>query len=93
MAQDWIGLRRCGARLYCEAASPESDPDLTTILSAPRLARRHAIGFADPGRSQNYWKRYPTAAFDDTAIARDVLTVLHDVYSYNGPRLLEMTTE
>ena len=78
--------------IYCEAASPESGPELATIFSAPRLARLHAIGFADPGRSQTYWKRYLITSFDDIAIAKDVFTVLHDVYGYNG-RVLAMTTE
>ena len=42
--------------IYCEAQSADSWPVLARILTADRVARLHAAGFADPGRTPNYWK-------------------------------------
>jgi hypothetical protein len=53
----------------------------------------HELGFADPGRGPNYSKTYATDQFDDTAIAPELLTVLHDAYGYTGQPTLKVTTE
>jgi hypothetical protein len=80
-------------RIYCEAQSAESWEALASILTPERVALLHADGFADPGRSPNYWKTYPTDKNDDATIAREVLTILHDVYGYNGLPRLKIITE
>jgi type III secretion system-like peptide-binding chaperone len=79
--------------IYCEAQSPDSWPALASVLTPERLARLHAAGFADPGRAPNYWKLYPLEKFDDAAIAHELLTVLYDVYGYNGASKLVVKTE
>ena len=56
-------------------------------------ARLHAAGFADPGRGPNYWKVYQIDQPDDVAIAREILTILYDVYGYNGQPALKVKTE
>ena len=43
--------------------------------------------------SKHYWKNYPTEQIDDASIARELLTVLHDVYGYNGQPTLNVKTE
>jgi hypothetical protein len=79
--------------IYCEAQSAESWPVLSRILKPDRVAKLHAAGFADPGRSPNYWKAYATDDFNDRAIAEELLTVLYDVYGYDGLPELEFKTE
>lgn len=79
-----------GDALYCEAASADSDPALAGVLTPERVALLHRAGFADPGRSENYAKDYDFAAADDVAIAREILTLLHDVYGYDGRQKLEI---
>lgn len=79
--------------IYCEAQSADSWPVLANILTAERIARLHAIGFSDPGRAPNYWKLYPLEEFDDDAVARELLTVLYDVYGYKGLPKLALVTE
>ncbi|HEX4183530.1 MAG TPA: hypothetical protein VHY34_09745, partial [Caulobacteraceae bacterium] len=79
--------------IYCEAVSADSWPVVASILTPERLARLHAAGFADPGRAPNYSKTYPIDTADDGAIARELLTILHDVYGYGGATKLEVTTE
>ncbi len=76
---------------YCEAQSADSWPALAAVLTPERIARLHAIGFADPGRAPNYSKTY--LAVDDTALATEVLTLLHDVYGYYGANKLKVMTE
>ncbi len=63
------------------------------MLTPDRIARLHAAGYADPGRGPNYWKTYAINQFDDAAIARELLTVLHDVYGYTGLPQLKVKTE
>jgi hypothetical protein len=79
--------------MYCEAQSAESWEALTSVLTPERIRRLHELGFADPGRAPNYWKIYPLDRFDDAAIAREVLTVLHEVYGYKGRPTLKVKTE
>lgn len=79
--------------IYCEAASADSWSVLASVLTPERLARLHAAGFADPGRAPNYSKSYPASALNAPAVARELLTVLHDVYGYGGSPVLEITTE
>lgn len=79
--------------IYCEAQSAESWPVLARILTPDRVARLHATGFADPGRAPNYWKTYPIAELSDAAIANELLTVLYEVYGYNGAPKLKFATE
>ena len=62
-------------------------------LTSDRVNRLHDLGFADPGRGPNYWKNYATEQIDDASIARELLTVLHDVYGYNGQPTLKVKTE
>jgi hypothetical protein len=92
-----VGYVQCGPEspqaLYCEAQSPRSGAALTAVITPDRLARLHALGYADPGRGTNYWKRYRFDAYADAAIAADVLTVLHDVYGYDGATPLDIKTE
>jgi hypothetical protein len=78
---------------YCEAQSAESWAALAAVLTPERIARLHALGFADPGRAPNYSKTYPADKFDDQTVASEVLTVLHDVYGYYGASKLEVKTE
>jgi hypothetical protein len=79
--------------LYCEAESADSWPALMGILTPDKVARLHAMGYADPGRAPNYWKLYPLATTDDHAIAVELLTILHDLYGYAGAPPLEIATE
>jgi hypothetical protein len=93
-----IGFVQCAPQtspgaIYCEAQSADSWPALTSVLTPERVARLHTAGFTDPGRAPNYWKNYPLDQFDDGAIARELLTILHDVYGYEGSPTLEITTE
>jgi len=53
----------------------------------------HAAGFADPGRAPNYSKSYPADTSTDPAIADELLTILHDVYGYDGLPKLKILTE
>jgi hypothetical protein len=78
---------------YCEAQSADSWPVLARILTAERVARLHAAGFGDPGRSPNCSKTYPADKFADTAIADELLTILYDVYGYDGLPKLKILTE
>jgi len=79
--------------LYCEAQSAESWAPLATILTPDRVSRLHNAGYADPGRAPNYWKSYPFDKFNDTSIADELLTILHDVYGYAGVTRLKILTE
>jgi hypothetical protein len=79
--------------IYCEAQSADSWEALAGVLTPDRVAKLHETGFADPGRSPNYWKRYPADEVDDGAIAHELLVVLHDVYGYNGVPKLKVKTE
>jgi hypothetical protein len=79
--------------IYCEAQSAESWQALASVLTSDRVNRLHDLGFADPGRGPNYWKNYATEQIDDASIARELLTVLHDVYGYNGQPTLKVKTE
>lgn len=81
------------AAIYCEAQSAESWAALAAVLTPERIARLHAAGFAEPGHAPNYWKLYPLDQNDDARIAREVLTVLHDVYGYTGRPKLRIKTE
>jgi hypothetical protein len=79
--------------IYCEAQSPDSWPALASVLTPDRVAKLRAVGYADPGRSPNYWKDYPLDKYDDAAIAKEVITLLHDVYGYTGSEQLTVKTE
>ncbi len=93
-----IGYVQCAPEtspplIYCEAQSEESWPALAAILTPERVARLRRLGYADPGRAPNYWKKYPLEKFSDAAIANEILTVLHDVYGYAGATKLKIQTE
>lgn len=81
------------AAILCEAQSAESWPALAAILTAERRARLREAGYAEPGRRPNYWRLYPLAGFSDAEIARELLTLLHDVYGYTGTVTLKVSTE
>ena len=91
------GYIQCGPQppqaIYCEAQSAESWPVLARILTPDRVARLHATGFAEPGRAPNYWKTYAADQFTDAAIAEELLTILYDIYGYNGAPKLQFKTE
>jgi hypothetical protein len=78
---------------YCEAQSADSWPALAAILTPERIARLHAAGFVDPGRAPNYSKTYPADKIDDATLAKEILTLLHDVYGYYGASQLKVKTE
>jgi hypothetical protein len=93
-----IGYVQCRPRtappaLYCEAQSADSWPALGSVLTPARIEQLHAVGYADPGRGPNYWKLYRLDQTDDATVGREVLTVLHDVYGYNGVPDLKIKTE
>jgi hypothetical protein len=52
-----------------------------------------AGGFFDPGRAPNYWRIYPLDEFDRAAVGRELLTILYDVYGYNGSPKRAFKTE
>ena len=79
--------------IYCEAQSAESWEALASVLTPERVARLHAAGFADPGRTPNYWKKYLVDQVDDPTIAHELLAILHDVYGYTGLPKLKVKTE
>jgi hypothetical protein len=92
-----IGYVQCAPEtrpeaIECEAQSPRTWQALASVITPERLARLHAVGFADPGRSPNYWKYYPLST-SDSAIAAELLTLLHDVYGYTGASTLKVSTE
>ncbi|HEY0328271.1 MAG TPA: hypothetical protein VGC77_04155 [Rhodopseudomonas sp.] len=78
--------------LYCEAQSAESWPALSAVLTPDRVARLAAAGYAEPGRAPNYSKSYPLT-LADAVIAGEILSLLHDVYAYNGATKLKILTE
>src|SRR5262249_23179061 len=93
-----IGYVQCAPEtkpdaIYCEAQSADSWPVLASILTPDRVAILHATGFVDPGRAPNYWKNYPLDEFEDAAIANELLTILYDVYGFDGVAKLEILTE
>ncbi len=91
-----IGYVQCQsepAMIYCEAQSAESWPALAVVLTPERVQRLRAAGFVDPGAAPNYSRRYSLREFDDAAIAREALTILYDVYGYNGVAPLKFVTE
>lgn len=93
-----IGFVQCASQdkpqsQYCEAQSADSWPALASVLTPERIARLHALGYDEPGRSPNYWRNYALETFDDATIARELLTILHDVYGYRGAPRLKMTSE
>jgi hypothetical protein len=78
--------------LYCEAQSAESWAALAAVLKPEKVARLKAAGYVEPGRAPNYSKSY-SLTLDDTAIAGEILTLLHDVYDYTGATRLKIRTE
>jgi hypothetical protein len=79
--------------IYCEAQSADSWPMLSAVLTPERVARLHAVGYADPGRAPNYSKTYLLGKFDDKAIGNELLTILYQVYGYHGAPTLKIKTE
>lgn len=79
--------------IYCEAQSADNWPMLANVLTAERVARLHAVGFADPGRAPNYWKTYPIDTINEVGIARELLSILFEVYAYRGSPELKFRTE
>ena len=93
-----IGYVQCmpetpDSALYCEAQSAESWAALTSILTPDRVSLLHKAGYAEPGRAPNYWKSYPFDKYSAAAVASEILTILHDVYGYDGATKLEVLTE
>lgn len=93
-----IGYIQCApetapSAIYCEAQSTESWPALAAVLTPERVARLRNAGYADPGRAPNYSRSYAPDRFNDTAVAREILTILYDVYGYFGASPLKFKTE
>jgi hypothetical protein len=93
-----IGFVQCAPEnsppsIYCEAQSADSWPALSSVLTPERVVRLHMAGYADPGRAPNYWKNYPLDIFNDAMIARELLTILYEVYGYAGSPKLKIATE
>lgn len=92
-----IGYIQCmqetPAAMYCEAQSEESWPALSAILTPERRTILHNAGYIDPGRSPNYSKSYPYSSYDDAGLAREILTLLYEVYGYSGATKLKIYTE
>lgn len=93
-----IGYIQCmperpAVALYCEAQSADSWPALATVLTPARVARLRQAGYADPGHAPNYSRSYPLDAFNDAALARELLTLMHEVYGYTGSSKLRIATE
>jgi hypothetical protein len=91
------GYIQCGAQapraIYCEAQSALSWPVLSRILTTERVAHLYAAGYAEPGRGPNYSKSYSIDRSSDASIAEELLTLLHDVYGYDGKPGLVFKTE
>lgn len=79
--------------IYCEAQSAYYWPPLSTVLTPDRIAELHTAGYADPGRTANYSRTYPSDAYSDEQIATQIINVLHDAYGYNGVAVLAISTE
>jgi hypothetical protein len=62
------------------------------VFTPARVASLRALGYASPGLRQNYYREYE-AAESDTLIADALLTILHDVYGYDGQTKLKVYTE
>jgi hypothetical protein len=93
-----IGYVQCAPEMpsraiYCEAQSAQSWPALAAVLTPSRLSYLRQAGYAEPGRAPNYWKRYAAGQLSDRALAEEILTLLHEVYGYNGATKLEIETE
>lgn len=93
-----IGYIQCAPEasppaLYCEAQSAESWEPLASIITPEREARLRNTGYADPGRSPNYWKVYPLDKYTDAAIAGEILTILYEVYGYAGALQLKIVAK
>lgn len=92
-----FGYVQCGTAppraIYCEAQSAETWPVLARILTADRVAKLYAAGYADPGRAPNYSKDYSLDQFTDRAIAEELLSILYEAYAYNGVPKLDFKTE
>jgi hypothetical protein len=92
-----FGYVQCGTAppraIYCEAQSAETWPVLARMLTAERIAKLHAAGYADPGRAPNYSKDYSLDQFTDRALAEELLSILYEAYAYNGVPKLEFKTE
>jgi hypothetical protein len=96
--QPGIGYVQCAPEtkplaIYCEAQSVEEWPALAALLTPDHTARLHDLGFSDPGRAPNYWRVYDADKNSNEAIARNILTVLFDVYGYRGVPALQVLTE
>lgn len=90
-----IGYIQCAPEvptpvLYCEAQSAESWEPLASIITPEREAKLHSAGYADPGRSANYWKSYPLDQYNDATVAKEILTILYEVYGYAGALKLKI---
>ncbi|MEJ0077333.1 MAG: hypothetical protein WDO17_18220 [Alphaproteobacteria bacterium] len=92
-----FGYVQCGTApprtIYCEAQSAETSPAIARVLTAERVAKLYAAGYADPGRAPNYWKEYSLEQFSDRSIAEELLSILYEAYAYNGVPRLDFKTE
>ena len=79
---------------YCEAASDDaSGAPLARILTPDRRQKLIDAGFEPPGKVVNFRRFYPLAQYDEVAVAKALLAVLHDAYGYGGAPALRLHTE
>jgi hypothetical protein len=82
-----------GKRMYCEASSEDAvGRPIERILTPDRVAKLTEAGFLPPGKVMNYSRFYPRGQYDAKAVAKALLTVLHDAYGYEGDPPLTLTT-
>jgi hypothetical protein len=90
------GLRTASTVVLSTTVEPYARRHGNTATRATRDDPKPAsseLSFADPGRAPNYSKTYTTDQFDDTAIASELLTVLHDVDGHTGQPTLKVIAE
>ena len=66
---------------------------LAGVLTPSRIERLHSAGFADPGYSPNFQKTYQRDTADNADMAHQLLTILFEVYGYDGVKKLRIETE
>ena len=79
--------------IYCEAQSAESWDALASILTPDRVARLHAPDSPIPAALRITGRPISWTRSTMSGIAREILTILHDVYGYNGLPALKVKTE
>jgi hypothetical protein len=92
------GYARCesgsdGGGIYCELSSVETLPVLAKRLTPDRIEQLHRNGFVRTGDRLNYGKTYPADGTPASAIAAELVTLLHDAYAYGGQPHFTVATD